>query len=502
MIDNTSSINQSRHEFTPMDPAPETEKENKVPVTTSNEVVNYTKTGGKLVIHEEEEKKKDSTILGSSFMLTNLCLGTTIFTFAIRAKQFGLVWFLIACVIVAIVNYWSIMRCVIASSRCKEDDYSEITEKILGKKMRIILNIFIILYSYGFCMCYCALIYSLFGRFIQSAAYSKQYVDYDDFLDKKWGKAYIKYPFYAGVGFFLSLMGLIKDINKLNFSAYIGVTACSYGLIVVLVQTHSYYTYYKDNIYKSYDESTHTNWINLGDAFTKKLDFFKGISTLFAAYACHPGIFPVYAGFKHQKENQLKNEVNQEHSDLNNEDEKGINKMRMATIWGTILTTILHFISIICSFLTNPYDPEDLIVFRKNKGNGKDIAMTIAKFAVAISLIFTFPGYYFTLRLSAANSFMKDGKISTLFNYIFTFASCFGCCLVAAVYDKILNYLNYIGGFLSVFICYVNPVILCIYTSGKPFTYWKNLMELMVSIILSIIGVTAGILTIIDDASG
>ena len=58
MIDNTSSINQSRHEFTPMDPAPETEKENKVPVTTSNEVVNYTKTGGKLVIHEEEEKKR------------------------------------------------------------------------------------------------------------------------------------------------------------------------------------------------------------------------------------------------------------------------------------------------------------------------------------------------------------------------------------------------------------------------------------------------------------
>ena len=414
-------------------------------------------------------------------MLTNLCLGTTIFTFAVRAKTFGLIWFLVVCVVVACINYWSIMRCVYASSRCKEDDYSEITEKILGRKMRVVLNIFIILYSYGFCMCYCALIYSLFGRFILSVGYTKDYAEYSDFLDKRWGKAYIKYPFYAGVGFCLSLMCLIKDINKLNFSAYIGVASCSYGLIVVFVQCPSYYKYYKKTIYNKDDESTYTNWFNIKDAFTSKLDFFKGVSTLFAAYACHPGIFPVYAGFKKQEG-------------------KGISKMNYSTIWGTILTTLLHFVSIICSFLTNPYNPEDLIVFRKSKG-GKDVAMTIAKLFVAVSLVFTFPGYYFTLRLSIANS-CASGKISNKFNYIVTFASCFGCCLVAAVYDKILNYLNYIGGFLSVYICYLNPIILCIKTSGKPFTYWKNIIELSISILLSAIGVMGGILTIIDDVSG
>ena len=71
--------------------------------------------------------------------------------FAVRAKAFGLVWFLIICCVVAVVNYWSIMRCVIASSRFPgKDDYSEITEIILGKKMRVVLNIFIIVYSYGF----------------------------------------------------------------------------------------------------------------------------------------------------------------------------------------------------------------------------------------------------------------------------------------------------------------------------------------------------------------
>ena len=123
-------------------------------------------------------------------------------------------------------------------------------------------------------MCYCVLIYSLFGRFLYSAGYNTDFVDYNEFLDKRWGKAYIKYPFYAGVWFLLTLMCLIKDINKLNFTAYIGVASCSYGLLVVLIQCPSYYKYYKESIYKKDDESTHPNLINLGDAFTAKLDFF------------------------------------------------------------------------------------------------------------------------------------------------------------------------------------------------------------------------------------
>ena len=478
-----SKNNQSEHIFHVMPPATGGLSKD-VPIITSKEVI-YQKTESADLVEPEapQEKKKESTIFGASFMLTNLCLGTTIFTFAVRAKAFGLVWFLIICCVVAVVNYWSIMRCVIASSRFPgKDDYSEITEIILGKKMRVVLNIFIIVYSYGFCMCYIALIYPLIGRFIQSAGITnKDYINYQDFYENVWGKAYIKYPIFVGIAFGLSLMCLIKDINKLNFSAYIGVVACIYGLFVVMVECNSYYNYYKETRYVEEDESTHPNWIDLGKAFTKKLDFFKGISTLFAAYACHPGIFPVYAGFKMQEG-------------------KGLKKMKISTFLGTLLTTILHIISITCAFLTDPITPEDLIVYRQKKDNGRDIAMVIARLFVGISLIFTFPGYYFTLRLSIANSF-TGGIISNKFNYIITFCSCFGCALVAALYDKILNYLNYIGGFLSVFICYLNPCLLCIYSSGKPLTYWKNLLELFIAILLSVIGIIAGILTIIDDVS-
>ena len=430
-------------------------------------------------------KRKKSTIISAGLLMTNACLGTTIFTFALKAKTFGLVWFLLAVVLVGIINYWTIMAGAKASSKYNEDDYSELTEKILGKKARFILNCILVVYSYACMMCFLALLFPLFGRFIQNIVYNKRYETYDDFLDDKWGKLYIKVPFYIGASLAISLMCLIDDINKLSFSSYIGVGAMIYTLLVITVQCHSYYQYYKKHFYLKNVESTHPNWTNLGDAFKKDLDFFKGMANLFCAYACHPNIFPVYAGFKEDKGDR----------------KEGLRKMSLGTIFATVLTTVLHILSVVCSFLTDPLTPEDLIIYRKSKDGGKDIFMAIAKLAVFVSLIFTLPSYYFTLRLCVSNSFMH-GKITTKFNKIFTFCSVFGCAVIAIIYDKILNYLSYIGGFISVFICYLFPVLLYIKSHGKPMTYWKNLIQLIFALILCVIGVTAGILTIIDDVTG
>ena len=478
------SVEVSVHAFQTLPPDNHTESDRKE-VISSEPKIYKTEEGVTIEGNSSRSTKKKSTILSAGLLMTNACLGTTIFTFAVKAKTFGLVWFLVAVVIVGIINYWSIMAGAKASSKYEEDDYSELTQKILGRKARVLLNCILVLYSYACMMCFLALLFPLFGRFIQSIGYNNKYETYDEFEDAKWGKLYIKIPFYIGVSLAISLMCLIDDINKLNFSSYVGVGAVIYTLLVVTIQCHGYYNYYKKNKYIENDESTHANWTHLENAFKKDLDFFKGMANLFCAYACHPNIFPVYAGFKEDKGDRS----------------EGLKKMSLGTIFATLLTTILHIVSIVCSFLTDPITPEDLVIYRKNKDNNKDIFMAIAKLAVFASLIFTLPAYYFTLRLSIANSFM-NGKVTPKFNRIFTFCSVFGCAIIAIVYDKILNYLSYIGGFISVFICYLIPILLYIKAYGKPITYWKNLIQLILAIILCIIGVTAGILTIIDDVSG
>lgn len=479
-IHSCSGAEENLHKFNPLPHAPEPPKTTEVKVYQTEENI-YSKETILNSHPEEEEKKLPSTILGATFMLTNICLGTTIFTFAVKAKSFGLVWLLVCCTIVAIVNYWTITRGVLASSKCdKFDDFSEIVEYHLGKKWRLILNFFLILYSYACVMCFLALIFPLFGRFIQSAFYKDKYPTFEDFSEAKWHKAYIKFPFFVVLTFLLCLLCLIKDINKLNFSAYIGVASVIYTLLVVMIECHGYYKYYKENKYIKEDKSTHPNWVNFSDAWKSDLDFFKGMANLFTAYACHPGIFPVYAGFKRNNPN------------------KGIREMKLGTLFATILTTALHFISIVCSFLTDPYTPEDLVIYRKSKDNGKDIFMVISRCFIALSLFFTLPGYYFPLRLSIANAF-TGGKITNTFNIAFTFITCYACAAVASVYDKILNYLSYIGGFISVFICYLIPVLAYLYSKKEPLTKWNNLLELIAVGILIIIGITGGIVTIMDD---
>lgn len=468
----SKNISDSIHTFHHL--APDS-RESKIVLPAENEAKIYQK--------EEEISKKTSkpSVIGTSFLLSNMCLGTTIFTFAIRAKSFGLIWFIVFTIIVALITYWSLSRCCIASSRINEDDYSAITEKILGRKAKTVLNIFIIVFTYAYLMCFLALIYSLFGRFIHSVKYKNRYESFEDFEKNIWGQPYIKFPFYIGIAFILSLICLNRDIKKLKYTSYIGVTSISYSLLVVTFQCHDYYKYFKETKYIKEDVNTHPNWIDLGRAFSKKLDFFKGIACLFGAYACHVGIFPIFSGFKYH--------------------ENGLKQMKYSIFFSTSLNTILHILAIVCSFLTEPINPEDLIIYRKDKGNGKDIPMTIAKLLIAFSLMTTTPINYFGLRLSIANSFTK-GIITNKFNYIITFASMYGCSLVAALYDKVLNYLSYIGGFITVFVCYLFPILLYVFSSRKPIKYWKNLLELFLAIFLCIIGIIAGIATMIDDIKG
>ena len=269
--------------------------------TEENEVRTYTRQE-EAINNLKERASSDTTIFRGTLMITNLCFGVTIFTFAIRATYFGLVWLIVTGAIVGIITYWSIMCGIIASSKSKEDDYSELTEKILGRKTRHFLNVIIIIYSYAVMMMFMALTYSLFGRFIHAAGFTKKYPEYDGFDEEIWTKAYIKFPVYIGLTLGLCFMCLIKDMDKLNFSAYIGVFAVIYSLIVVLIQCHDYYKYSKNKYYIKDDKSTHINWINLGKAFSKKLEFFKGVAALFTANACHTGVFPVFVGFKYQKD--------------------------------------------------------------------------------------------------------------------------------------------------------------------------------------------------------
>ena len=105
------------------------------------------------------------TILSTCFIITHVCLGNfTIFSFAQKTKSFGLVWMIVFCILIAIISYWVIMRSFAASIKCKDTNYSKITEEFLGNKGRKLLNTLILIYAFIYMMYLIGLTFPMTGR--------------------------------------------------------------------------------------------------------------------------------------------------------------------------------------------------------------------------------------------------------------------------------------------------------------------------------------------------
>lgn len=116
------------------------------------------------------------------------------------------------------------------------------------------------------------------------------------------------------------------------------------------------------------------------------LFFFRGAATVFFAFTCHVGAFPVYK--------TLKRNVSMR-----------INKVFMRSI---LLDTVVYFVVGICGYLTQPYKTKDLIIYRDSIPGSNDIPMIIARLLIAFNLILSTPANYNAFRLSVLSLVYDD----------------------------------------------------------------------------------------------
>lgn len=432
------------------------------------------------LIFLDPENKTNNNILGATFVLMKTCIGSSMFTFQVRCKHFGLLWFDVFIVVGVFLNIWSLLRMVQVGKRTNIKDYSDIVQSVLGKRSSVVLNVALGVTCLVNSLCYVVLIYQLIGRFIYSVFYNTQYSDFTLFENDIWHKAYLQYPITFGYCLLIFFLCLIKDIAKLNFAGYAGIFAILYNIVIIIIDCPKYFNYYKDNIYKEEDIKTHANYFEIKQAFTSRLHFFKGLATIFNAFACHNNLYPVYDSFSGV--------------------EGGDRKMYISLILSQIFVCILQCICVSAAFLTDPITPSDFILFRENRFGGLDIPMNIAKLSQAICLFFSTPLYYYTFRLTVERLFFKDeiGKIS---NIIIAAVTLSVYAFVSCIYDKILNYINYVGGFIVVLYIYLFPILLWVKNNGRGVCL-KNALELGLALILVAMGWFGGVLTILDDING
>lgn len=267
-----------------------------------------------------------------------------------------------------------------------------------------------------------------------------QYEDSKAFTEESfWGQPYFKFPAMYTIALCIMLpLCLIKNISNLRFFSIFGILSLILVMILIVVQSPFFLIDYYENDYKEDDPKTHLNIWDIGSGFTDDFYFFKGTATIFYAYTCHIGAFPIMKG--------LKNNVN-----------RRIQKVFKRAI---VTDAILYILVGTAGFFTVPFQTPDLIIMRKSIFNN-DILMTIGRLAIVLTLMVKIPAKYNLFRLSFMQLvFNESGEISNKKNLLVTLPTLLITVTIGALYSDISRYISLLGSFCSVIIAFIFP---CIY---------------------------------------
>ena len=219
-----------------------------------------------------------------------------------------------------------------------------------------------------------------------------------------------------------------------------------------------------------------TTLIDIISGFKGDMKILQAISTLFYAFSCHVGVFPVL--------NSLKNPT-----------PKRINLLFKRSI---ILDISCYLIIGISGYLTQPIDTPDLIIERK-KIFKNDFLMIIGQICFIFTLIAKICANYNALRSCLINLLglnKSQNQISNTTNFLMTEGCLIISTLIAVIFQSISSYISLIGGFCSVIISVLIPGLIYIKGLNQSEINKKNIISGIIVVILTLMGFTNGIITL------
>ncbi len=164
----------------------------------------------------------------------------------------------------------------------------------------------------------------------------------------------------------------------------------------------------------------------------------------------------------------------------------------------------LYVTASIGSFLTTPFNPDDLVVYRGSLESFKhDYFIILAKIGIIFDLFFSTPANFAAFRISVFELVWKNTNIGGIKYLLVTVLSLVIMALIGASYSNILSYISLLGGFCSVIYCFLIPGLIYVKNNRKnPGCSFENIMTIFIVVVLTIIGYTSGVLTILFDIVG
>ena len=414
-------------------------------------------------------KMSPGSMRGCIFNLCILSLGTGSLALPQKMGYMSLVAAPIVIFVSGAINYWTLTILGDVGRKYKLRKYEDVVSKLFSKNLSSFLGVVMVLNQSGMIILYQVIMYKLLGGVINEF-FSLGFANVENFVAESfWSKKHIKFL----VCYFITITILfplcrLKTISHMRYASTFGILSLFLLIFIVLVECPFFYNH---NVVQGGQK---VNIMNVKPGFQKDMQFLQSISTIIYAFACHVGVFPVL-------------------NSLNNPTRKRVQKVfRRATLLDIVCYLIIGY----SGYLSQPQNTPDLILER-DKIFSNDFFMTIGQMLFIFTLIAKICANYNGLRTTLLIMLGYDPiEYPNNVNFIMTVISLGITTFIAAIFQKISDYISLIGSFCSVFIAVVMPGMIYIKDNDKPLIHLKNIFAILFVIILSIFGLFTSFCTI------
>ena len=414
-------------------------------------------------------KMGPGSMRGCIFNLCILSLGTGSLALPQKIGFMSMVASPIVIFVSGAINYWTLTILGDVAKKYKFRKYEDVVSKLFSQQLRYFLSIVMVLNQSGMIILYQVIMYKLLGGVINEFG-SLGYSNVEEFVEESfWSKKNVKFL----VCYFITITVLfplcrLKTISRMRYASTFGILSLFLLIFIVLVECPFFYNH---NVTKGGQK---INVMDLKPGFGKDMQFLQSISTIIYAFACHVGVFPVL-------------------NSLHNPTRKRIQKVfKRATLLDIVCYLIIGF----SGYLSQPQNTPDLILER-DKIFKNDFFMTIGQILFIFTLVAKICANYNGLRTTILILLNYDPiEYPNNVNFIMTVISLGITTFIAAIFQKISDYISLIGSCCSVFIAVVMPGMIYIKDNGKSIMSLNNILAMIFVFILSIFGLFTSFCTI------
>ena len=414
-------------------------------------------------------KMSPGALRGSIFSLSILSLGIGSLAVPQKIGTMGIILSPIFIISSGLANLWSLRILGKMYTKYQLKKYEQVVSHLFGKGMSYFVGIVMIINQTGVIILYQVILYKLLGGIINELG-EYNYPNIEEFAENSfWNKFWVRFLVCYGMTIVILFpLCQLKDVSKMRYASTFGMISIFILIFIIVIECPFFI---KENIV---NKKQPLNYYDILPGLKGNMKLLQSIVTLFYAYACHVGAFPVFES-------------------LHNPSQKRIDKLLNRAI---SIDIISYLIIGAAGYLSQPSNTPDLIIERDNIFSS-DWLMTLGNFFFMFTMIAKICVNYNAQRSSILILLhYKTNDFPNSINYIITSSVLALTTIVAISFQSISDYISLIGSFCTVVICFFVPGMIYIKGNDYPLNHYKNILTIIFISLIHFIGITSGIFTI------